>query len=452
MMHIEGDDRPVATADQWRRVSLVRAFLVLMIPVTVLSMVSYLLWRAIAQSTPETFEDIHFWFYFFDVGREINVPTWFSAGLWILIGVLAGYYARHAIRARISWGFFSFVAVFLSLDETLELHERLDVLGNELARFVPVQLGFTWVIPGVLIAGVLCALLLRLVLSLPRTVMAGLLVSGVVFVSGSVGAESLSGMALVNGEPAPSFFVLTLIEETLEMTGLALCLASLLHVVEHRRVDGGTAYRTAADRRAVATGHSGKPEDTNHVDDDPLVTDATDAPAAPEKLATVIDIRLRAGAAPGETSGVPERLRSPLHVVLAVWPYDGPAPEIHRSTPSRADRRIATCAVRHRGHHRLRGRHSPSPALGCRGRRRRPPRPPVRRRCRPGDIRGRAPHHLAGGRTGRDLAQLPAQAHRRGNPTGRIPRLPPQVAEVRRRGVAPRSTPPRRPLRDRDRR
>lgn len=293
-MHIEGDDRPVATADQWRRVSLVRAFLVLMIPVTVLSMVSYLLWRGIAQSTPETFEDIHFWFYFFDVGPEINVPTWFSAGLWILIGVLAGYYARHAIRFRISWGFFSFVAVFLSLDETLELHERLDVLGNELARFVPVQLGFTWVIPGVLIAGVLCALLLRLVLSLPRTVMAGLLVSGVVFVSGSVGAESLSGMALVNGGPAPSFFVLTLIEETLEMTGLALCLASLLHIVEHRRVDGGTAYRTAANRRAVATGHSGKPEDTNNVDDDPLVTDAADAPAAPaapEKSTTVIDIR-----------------------------------------------------------------------------------------------------------------------------------------------------------------
>lgn len=248
MMHVDGDDRSVTSA-AWRRLRLIRTFLVLLIPVSALALTSYLLWRAIAQSMPETYADIHFWFYFFDVGREINVPTWFSAGLWILIGVLTGYYARRATRFRFSWGFFSFVAVFLSLDETLELHERLDVIGNQLAPYLPVQLGFTWVIPGVLIAAILCAVLLRLVLSLPRPVMLGLIASGVVFVGGSVGAESLSGMALVNGGSAPSFFVLTLIEETLEMTGLALCLASLLHTMEHRPVDGGIAYRVAAVRR-----------------------------------------------------------------------------------------------------------------------------------------------------------------------------------------------------------
>ena len=244
-MQVDGDMAPSTTAGSWRPVSLKRSFLVLMIPVLVLSATSYLLWRAVALSTPETYEDIHFWFYFFDVGREINVPTWFSAGVWIMIGVLAGYFARHATRFRFSWGFFSFLALFLSLDETLELHERLDGIGNELARYVPVQLGFTWVIPGVLIAALVCALLLRLVLSLPRAVKLGLFASGIVFVAGSVGAESLSGLAFLNEGAAPSFFVLTVIEETLEMTGLALCLASLLHLLEHRSFERGTAYRIA---------------------------------------------------------------------------------------------------------------------------------------------------------------------------------------------------------------
>lgn len=244
------EETTVAAIRTWQRIRLVRCFLVLMVPVAVLSGASYLLWRAVAVSTPETYADIHFWFYFFDVGREINVPTWFSAGLWIVIGLLAAYYCRHAVRFRSSWGFFSFLAFFLSLDETLELHERLDVVGNELARFLPVTVGFTWVLPGVLIAAVLCAFLVRLVLSLPRAVSLGLVASGLVFVGGSVGAESLAGMTLLNEGAAPSFFVLTLIEETLEMSGLALCVASLLNLLEYRRVDGGTAYRiTPADRR-----------------------------------------------------------------------------------------------------------------------------------------------------------------------------------------------------------
>ncbi len=233
---------------QWRRIRLVKTFLILLIPVVVLTLVSYLLWRAIAQSTPENFEDIHFWFYFFDVGREINVPTWFSAGLWSVIGLITGYYARSASRFRVSWGFFSFIAFFLSLDETLELHERLDVIGAEMATYLPVDLGFTWVLPGVLIAMALCAFLVRLMLSLPGAVKLGLLASGAVFVSGAVGVETLSGLVLAEQGFAPSFFVLTLIEETLEMAGLALAVASLLHVLEYRRIDGGTAYRPATDR------------------------------------------------------------------------------------------------------------------------------------------------------------------------------------------------------------
>lgn len=217
-----------------------------MIPVCILILVSGSLALATQVSAAENVEAFRFWFYFFDVGREINVPTWFSAGLWITAGVLAGYFARRASRHRRSWALFSFVCVFFSIDETLELHERLDVIGNELSRYLPIELGFTWVIPGVLIAGVIVVSLLRMVLALPRAPRVGLLAAGLIFVGGGMGAESLSGLVIQGGAPPWQFFLFTLIEETLEMTGIALCVAALAHLITYRpSPDRSMAYRVA---------------------------------------------------------------------------------------------------------------------------------------------------------------------------------------------------------------
>lgn len=230
----------------WRRISLWRSFTYLMIPVAVLSLISGSLALATQWSPPESVETVRFWFYFFDVGREINLPTWFSAGLWITAGILAGYFARRASRHRRSWALFCVVCMVFSIDETLELHERLDAIGNELGRHLPLQLGFTWVIPGVLIAGLIGLSLLRMVLGLPRSSRAGLLAAGIIFVGGGVGVETLSGF-FVQGDTLPwQFFLLTLVEETLEMTGIALGVAALAHLIAYRHsADGSTAFRVA---------------------------------------------------------------------------------------------------------------------------------------------------------------------------------------------------------------
>ena len=242
----------------WKQIRLIRTFLILLVPCLVLSFISGALYLALTRSTPETFNDIHFWFYFFDVGREINVPTWYTSVMWVVAGLVAGYFARKAVRFRLSWGLFAFVCVLFSLDEMLELHERLDVIGVELSKYLPFDLHFVWVIPGVIIAAVFVLLLLRMVLSLPAGVRNGLILAGIVFVSGAVGAESLSGLVLASYEEAPPiFFAVTLLEETLEMSGVSLCLSSLLHLLEHRATDGGTAYRMAArKRRTTSEPHS----------------------------------------------------------------------------------------------------------------------------------------------------------------------------------------------------
>ena len=247
-----------AEARPWRRISLWRSFAYLMIPVAVLSLVSGSLALATQWAPPEHVETFRFWFYFFDVGREINVPTWFSAGLWLIAGLLAGYFARRASRHRRSWALFCLVCIVFSLDETLELHERLDVIGNELGRYLPVQLGFTWVLPGVLIAGLIGLSLLRMVLALPATSRAALRAAGAIFVGGGVGVETMSGLFL-QGDALPwQFFLLTLVEETLEMTGAALGVAALAHILAYRHsADRSTAF-LVADRALPETGPAGQ--------------------------------------------------------------------------------------------------------------------------------------------------------------------------------------------------
>lgn len=233
----------------WRQIRLRAAFLVLLTPCLVLSAFSGALFLALEGSTPATFDRIHFFFYFFDVGREINVPTWYSSMMWIAVAVLAGYFARKSGRYSFSWWLFAAVGVLFSVDEMLELHERLDVVGAELAAFLPFQLGFVWVIPGVLISLGIVAVLLRLILSLPRGVRLGLILAGATFVSGAIGVETLSGLVLAESGLVPAFFGLTLLEETFEMTGICLCIASLLHLIEYKAADGGTTYRLAGSAR-----------------------------------------------------------------------------------------------------------------------------------------------------------------------------------------------------------
>lgn len=238
--------RPETTrAAEWQRIRFGRTALILAIPVTVLSLASGLLFLALEKSTAETFDDIHFWFYFFDVGREINVPTWFSSGLWIVAGAMAGFFSRRAAAHRHSWLLFAVVCVIFSIDEMLELHERLDIIGHELAAFLPFDLGFVWVIPGAILALVIVLSLLRLILSLPSGVRNGLLLAGAVFIAGAIGVETLAGLMIASNGMTPLFFVLTLVEETCEMAGIALCIAALAHLVEYRKYDGGVAYRLA---------------------------------------------------------------------------------------------------------------------------------------------------------------------------------------------------------------
>lgn len=180
-------------------------------------------------------QNFHHVFWFFDVGREYNVATWYGSGLWLVLGTLAGLIALSRPAFRASWWLFAAVSLVASIDEYLEMHEGLDGLGNQLLGLLPFQLGFSWVLLDAPIALVIALLLLRLVLSLPRRATIGIIVGGAIFVIGAIAVETVNGMTLARNDwvVTNGYIYGTMIEELLEMAGLSVALGSLVTLIQH---------------------------------------------------------------------------------------------------------------------------------------------------------------------------------------------------------------------------
>lgn len=169
-----------------------------------------------------------------DIGAEGNAAVWFASTVWLLVGVFAALAAVTAERFRKSWWLFAAVAVTASADESGALHERLFVVGDRLAPYLPFDTFYNWVIPGAIIASVVGALLIRLVLALRRTVSIALILSAIMFLTGAIVIESLTGLVhRADGGMSTRYIVLMYIEETFELVavaGAAVALSSMFRV------------------------------------------------------------------------------------------------------------------------------------------------------------------------------------------------------------------------------
>lgn len=233
------DTERVADNGAFRPVRVLRAWVPFAAAALLISFIAGITWIGFLFTEGRTSENFHHVFYLFDVGREYNIPTWYSSMLWALLGLLAFFIGAQARRFRISWAFLGIVGLAASIDEYQELHERLDGIGFVLREYLPFYVPFPWLVVGVPLALLVGLLLLRLVLSLPRRTTIGIIAAGALFLSGAVGMELLSGYVLASQEWAINsrYVLVTLIEETLEMLAIGLAVASLLSLFAR---DGAT--------------------------------------------------------------------------------------------------------------------------------------------------------------------------------------------------------------------
>lgn len=166
---------------------------------------------------------------------ESGIGTWFASAVLLGAALLMWHHGRGLRRAgspdALPWLLLALGCAFLSMDESVGLHERL---GNAAARALPVgALGtFAWIIPGaaVVVAG---GIGFRRFLWRQSTALRHrLLLAGSVYFGGALGCEAIgSALFLRFGRQSWPFQTEVVVEEGLEMLGAVLLVRTIVDVL-----------------------------------------------------------------------------------------------------------------------------------------------------------------------------------------------------------------------------
>lgn len=173
----------------------------------------------------------------FDFAQEMNVPTLYSSFALLVACLLLSIIALSHKRTGSSyfpWLGLAVIFLFLSIDETAALHERLTApvrtaLGSTGLLF------FAWIIPYGLAVLLLAIAYGKFLMRLAKDIRNLFLVSGATFVAGAIGVEAIGGRHLeLYGPGNLTYLLLSTGEELLEMLGIAIFIYALLSYLASR--------------------------------------------------------------------------------------------------------------------------------------------------------------------------------------------------------------------------
>lgn len=159
----------------------------------------------------------------FSLSYERNVPTWVASALLLVAALELARCAEHASRDVRAWWSLAAIFAFLSLDETIELHERLGGLFE--GRGV---LYFGWIVPAAFLVVLLGLSFLGLLRGLETADRRRFVLAGALYVSGALGMElPLGWWAERAGDDNLAYGLIDWLEESLELTGAAYFVLAL---------------------------------------------------------------------------------------------------------------------------------------------------------------------------------------------------------------------------------
>jgi hypothetical protein len=169
----------------------------------------------------------------FHVGREANIPAWFSSAMLLVAAALLGFisYLKFAQRDRYRalWLILSVIFIYLSADETAVIHEEVGSLLG--AQFPDSVFRYGWLALGVVAVVLLVIGYLRFVVALPATTRWLFVLAATLFVGGAIIVESLAWPYENGRAPDFSFATLVAVEEFMEMTGVIVFIYALLSYI-----------------------------------------------------------------------------------------------------------------------------------------------------------------------------------------------------------------------------
>ncbi len=177
-----------------------------------------------------------------DLNSETNFPTYFSSALLaccaLLFAMIGVAHRQLGMGWHRHWFFLALGFLAMSMDEFIQLHEKtMDAISDRFGIVPGSILTNSWVILAFVFLPLLGLAYLRFLLAMNRRSAALIVAAGIVYVSGAVGVEMVSGMMKgTYGFGSLPFVVSTTFEETLELVGLAIFVYALTDYAARMRL------------------------------------------------------------------------------------------------------------------------------------------------------------------------------------------------------------------------
>mgnify|MGYP007066198105 CR=1 FL=1 len=170
----------------------------------------------------------------FTLNAEVSVPTCFStlmlATTSILFFVIATQKRKETDRFKVHWTVLSFTTLLFSIDEIAGFHEQLSKLFKNFPN-IKGLFYFKWVIPGLVFVFLFGFAYFIFFLHLEKKFKVLFLLSAGLYFGGALGLEMIG--SLFASDNGLIYWVISSIEEILELLGTALLIYSLLLYLEN---------------------------------------------------------------------------------------------------------------------------------------------------------------------------------------------------------------------------
>lgn len=172
----------------------------------------------------------------FYLDYETNIPSFFNMLLLLIVSSIS--YLIYVLKKKIKqpsfyWLFICFIFFFLALDETISIHENVNLLIYNKGWRATGFFKFLWVVPYAILAILFLILSIGMLKKLPSNIRNGFIIAGGIYVTGAVGFEMIGGKIIdTYGIQTVSYIVSSSIEEILEMSGLIIFIHFLLKYLE----------------------------------------------------------------------------------------------------------------------------------------------------------------------------------------------------------------------------
>lgn len=171
----------------------------------------------------------------FHLDEEANFPTFYSSLLFIISSMLLLFIGKLKSDFETNykyWIVLSFIFLFLATDEIVQLHEKFSNIVYQKFHIGGI-FRFSWWIVYALFIIILSVIYLKFFIRLPKRIQKIFLIAALVFISGSIILEIVGTYfySIDNNTKTFTFYVISSIEETLEMVGLVIFIYGLLKYI-----------------------------------------------------------------------------------------------------------------------------------------------------------------------------------------------------------------------------